>query len=69
MSFENSKDEFVGKAKEAAGKVSGDKSTEGEGLGEQLKAKASEAKDSASEKLQDAKEKVEGVFNGLKGDK
>jgi uncharacterized protein YjbJ (UPF0337 family) len=69
MSFENAKDEFEGKAKETIGKATGDSETQGEGFGQKLKAQAEGLGEKASEGFKDAKEKVEGVFNGLKGDK
>lgn len=60
MGFEDAKDNIVGKAKEAFGKVTGDKETEAEGQGQQF---AADAKD----KLNDAKDSVKGAFNGLTG--
>jgi len=60
MGFEDAKDKVVGKAKEAFGKVTGDKETESEGQGQQV---AGEAK----EKVNDAKDTVKGAFNGLTG--
>jgi uncharacterized protein YjbJ (UPF0337 family) len=59
---ENKADEFAGKAKETVGKVTGDCSTEAEGQGQQLKAQAKDALDSA-------KDKIGGFVEGVTGKK
>lgn len=53
------KDEFVGTAKKVAGKVTGDKHLENEGMIEELAGKAGSI-------LADAKDTVEGALDGLK---
>ena len=59
MSLENKFDEIKGSVKEGLGKLTGDKSLEGEGLAEQVVSKVKEA-------AEDAKEAVEGVINNVK---
>ena len=59
MSLENKFDEIKGSVKEGLGKLTGDKSLEGEGLAEQVVSKVKEA-------AEDAKEAVEGVSITLK---
>lgn len=51
-------EEAAGKAKEAAGKVTGDRDTEREGQLDQAKAKAAQAADTAKDKLKGAGEKL-----------
>jgi uncharacterized protein YjbJ (UPF0337 family) len=60
--IENKADEFAGHAKEGVGKVTGDRQTEAEGQGQQLKAKTKDALDSA-------KDKVDGFVEGITGKK
>ena len=59
MSLENKFDEIKGSVKEGLGKLTGDKSTEGEGLAEQVVSKVKEA-------AEDAKDDVEGVIDSVK---
>lgn len=59
MSLENKFDEIKGSVKEGLGKLTGDKSLEGEGLAEQVVSKVKEA-------AEDAKEAVEGVIDSVK---
>ena len=59
MSLENKFDEIKGSVKEGLGKLTGDKSLEGEGLAEQVVSKVKEA-------AEDAKDAVEGVIDGVK---
>ncbi|MDI2128298.1 CsbD family protein [Yinghuangia seranimata] len=57
MSDESAADKLKGRAKEAAGKVTGDKRLEGEGEADQAKGKAKEAV-----------EKAKGAVDSLTGD-
>lgn len=59
MSLESKFDEIKGSVKEGLGKLTGDKSLEGEGLAEQVVSKVKEA-------AEDAKESVEGVIDSVK---
>ena len=59
MSLENKFDEIKGSVKEGLGKLTGDKSLEGEGLAEQAVSKVKEA-------AEDAKDAVEGVIDSVK---
>ena len=59
MSLENKFDEIKGSVKEGLGKLTGDKSLEGEGLAEQVVSKVKEA-------AEDAKEAVEGAIDSVK---
>lgn len=59
MSLENKFDEIKGSVKEGLGKLTGDKSLEGEGLAEQV---VSKVKDAA----EGAKEAVEGAIDSVK---
>ena len=59
--FQNKADEFGGKAKEAAGKATGNQNLENEGKGDQVKANAKQG-------VQDAKDKVTEGLGKLKGD-
>ena len=59
MSLENKFDEIKGSVKEGLGKITGDKSLEGEGLAEQVVSKVKEA-------AEDAKDAVEGVIDSVK---
>ena len=59
MSLENKFEEIKGSVKEGLGKLTGDKSVEGEGLAEQVVSKVKEA-------AEDAKEAVEGVIDSVK---
>ena len=59
MSLENKFEEIKGSVKEGLGKLTGDKSLEGEGLAEQVVSKVKEA-------AEDAKEAVEGVIDSVK---
>ena len=59
MSLENKFDEIKGSVKEGLGKLTGDKSVEGEGLAEQVVSKVNEA-------AEDAKDAVEGVIDSVK---
>ena len=59
MSLETKFDEIKGSVKEGLGKLTGDKSVEGEGLAEQVVSKVKEA-------AEDAKEAVEGVIDSVK---
>ena len=59
MSLENKFDEIKGSVKEGLGKLTGDKSLEGEGLAEQVVSKVKEA-------AEDANEAVEGVIDSVK---
>ena len=61
--FENKKDEFVGKAKEAAGNVSDNEKLENEGKADQV---TSEAKQKASDAVEGIKDKANEVIGGLK---
>ena len=59
MSLENKFDEIKGSVKEGLGKLTGDKSLEGEVLAEQVVSKVKEA-------AEDAKDAVEGVIDSVK---
>ena len=59
MSLENKFDEIKGSVKEGLGKLTGDKSLEGEGLAEQVVSKVKEA-------AEDAKDAVAGVIDSVK---
>ena len=59
MSIEEKLDQAKGSVKEGLGKVTGDKSVEGEGLAEQVVSKVKEA-------AEDAKDAVEGVIDSVK---
>ena len=59
MSLENKFDEIKGTVKEGIGKLTGDKSLEGEGLAEQVVSKVKEA-------AEGAKEAVEGAIDSVK---
>ena len=59
MSLENKFDEIKGSVKEGLGKLTGDKSLEGEGLAEQVVSKVKEA-------AVDAKDAVEGAIDSVK---
>ena len=59
MSLENKFDEIKGSVKEGLGKLTEDKSLEGEGLTEQVVSKVKEA-------AEDAKDAVEGVIDNVK---
>ena len=59
MSLESKFDEIKGSVKEGLGKLTGDKSIEGEGLAEQVVSKVKEA-------AEDAKDAVEGVIDSVK---
>lgn len=59
MSLENKFEEIKGSVKEGLGKLTGDKSLEGEGLAEQVVSKVKEA-------AEDAKDAVEGVIDSVK---
>lgn len=61
--FENKKDEFVGKAKEAAGNVSDNEKLENEGKADQV---TSEAKQKASDAVEGVKDKANEVIGNLK---
>lgn len=61
--FENKKDEFVGKAKEAAGNVSDNEKLENEGKADQV---TSEAKQKASDAVEGIKDKANEVIGNLK---
>jgi uncharacterized protein YjbJ (UPF0337 family) len=52
-----SKDEATGRAKEAAGDLTGDKDLQREGKTEQAEGKAKEAVDSAADKVKDVVDK------------
>ena len=57
----NSAENLGGKAKEAAGDITGNEQLEAEGKGDQLKSKAKEA-------VEDVKDKASEAFNKLKGE-
>ena len=59
MTLESKFDEIKGSVKEGLGKLTGDKSLEGEGLAEQVVSKVKEA-------AEDAKDAVEGVIDSVK---
>ena len=59
MSLENKFDEIKGSVKEGLGKLTGDKSLEGEGLAEQVVSKVKEA-------AEDAKEAGEGGIDNVR---
>ena len=59
MSIEEKLDQAKGSVKEGLGKLTGDKSLEGEGLAEQVVSKVKEA-------AEDAKDAVEGVIDSVK---
>lgn len=62
MSFGNKADDLGGKAKEAAGKVTGDDQLQGEGKADQAKAGVAEAVENVKDAVGDAADKVKGVF-------
>lgn len=53
MSLENKFDEIKGSVKEGLGKLTGDKSLEGEGLAEQVVSKVKEAAEGAIDSVKD----------------
>ncbi|GAA1070603.1 CsbD family protein [Nocardiopsis composta] len=55
-------DDLAGKAKEGAGKLTGDEGLEREGKADQAKAAAKEAAKEAKEKAGEAAEKIKDVF-------
>lgn len=59
--FQNKADELGGKAKETAGKATGNDNLENEGKGDQVKANAKQG-------VEDAKDKVTEGLGKLKGD-
>jgi uncharacterized protein YjbJ (UPF0337 family) len=59
----NTADDLTGKAKEAAGKVTGDDQMQAEGKGDQLKAGLKGAAEDVKEAVGDAADKVKGLFN------
>ena len=59
--FQNKADELGGKAKETAGKATGNNNLENEGKGDQVKANAKQG-------VEDAKDKVTEGLGKLKGD-
>ena len=59
MSLENKFDEIKGSVKEGLGKLTGDKSLEGEGLAEQVVSKVKEA-------AEGSKDAVEGAIDSVK---
>ena len=61
--FDNKKDEFAGKAKEAVGDATDNEDLENEGKGEQA---ASEAKQKLSDAVEGVKDKANQVIGGLK---
>ncbi|WP_182354083.1 CsbD family protein [Flaviflexus huanghaiensis] len=60
---ENQFEDLGGKAKEGAGKVTGDEQLEREGKGDQLSAKAKKVGESAKDFAQEAKDKAKDMFN------
>ena len=58
MSLENKFDEIKGSVKEGLGKLTGDKSIEGEGLAEQVVSKVKEAAEGAKETVENAIDSV-----------
>ncbi|MCP2334875.1 CsbD family protein [Actinomadura rupiterrae] len=58
----NKGEEYAGKAKEAAGKATGNSRLEGEGKGDQVKSQAKDVADDVRKKTEDAKEKIKGMF-------
>lgn len=61
--FDNKKDEFAGKAKEAVGDATDNEDLENEGKGEQA---TSEAKQKLSDAVEGVKDKANQVIGGLK---
>jgi len=64
--MENKKDEFVGKAKEAYGEVTGDDKAANEGKADQV---ISDAKEKASDAADAIKDKANEVIGSFKKDK
>jgi uncharacterized protein YjbJ (UPF0337 family) len=60
--MEDKIDKASGKAKEAAGKATGDDELADQGRGDQAKADAKDAVKTAGDKLGDATDKVKGMF-------
>lgn len=58
MSLENKFDEIKGSVKEGLGKLTGDKSLEGEGLAEQVVSKVKEAAEGAEDAVEGAIDSV-----------
>ena len=58
MSLENKFEEIKGSVKEGLGKLTGDKSLEGEGLAEQVVSKVKEAGEGAKETVENAIDSV-----------
>ena len=58
MSLENKFDEIKGSVKEGLGKLTGDKSLEGEGLAEQVVSKVKEAAEGAQDAVEGAIDSV-----------
>ncbi|MDD7465090.1 MAG: CsbD family protein [Actinomycetaceae bacterium] len=63
--IKNKAEELTGKAKEAAGKVTGDKNLQAEGNVDQASGKAKEVGNKVTDKLDDAKEAVSDVAGKL----
>ncbi|WP_317492979.1 CsbD family protein [Haloechinothrix sp. LS1_15] len=62
MSAGDKFDELSGKAKEGAGKLTGDEDLEGEGKIEQAKAKAKESVEEVKDAAESAKNAAKGMF-------
>ncbi len=65
----NAADDLAGKAKEAVGKVTGDRELQGEGVGEQVSAEVKKVGESIKDGASDAADSVKGFVEGLKPDK
>ncbi|BFV58347.1 CsbD family protein [Kitasatospora sp. CMC57] len=55
--------EFVGKAKETTGDMTGDDRLKGEGQGDQAESKVKQAGDKAKDKVQEGIDKAKGLFD------
>lgn len=62
------KDKVAGKAKEGAGKVTGDSKTEAEGKGQDLQGKVKDTTEQVKDTASDLKDKAKGFTDGLKKD-
>lgn len=65
---EAAKDKVAGKAKEGAGKVTGDSRTEAEGKGQNLQGKLKDGVEQAKDTARNVKDQAKGFRDGFKKD-
>lgn len=65
---EAAKDKVAGKAKEGAGKVTGDSRTEAEGKSQNLQGKLKDGVEQAKDAARDVKDQAKGFADGFKKD-